>query len=661
MKVKITWILLTLILFPNVFFGMDGSFLNNPAANKISIRSKTFGKIRDWIFTDGLGREVSFRGWNFSNRSKGGNHCPFNSLIEAQTEINKYSVYTGSNMMRWLFIWSGIHTAPGVIDYKHLDEQISYMKLAIKTGTHILVDFHQDLFNIGSDGSFSDNDGPPSWLLKKLTLPNGGCGSPCLFWSQNYITNKKIKAAFNRFWNNASYQDADGKHTFQGEYLFMFSETMKYLKSKLTPYEWDFIVGVDPMNEPIPGDLQNDEKYKDWTNNKLFPFYIKVRNTLNTLGMSDKLVFSEPSTFWNMNVPLVYLLIKPSGPLGLRYLPGPGFVFNAHAYDEVREAYGIVRVENGAYMPEFNLFRTEARFMHAPPFMSEFGAWDAEAKPDIRKKVTDPQRRLKANFQAMEMSFPKQVASVSINFGKFYGIDFGQGIGKIFGTDVSSIDLTTKRVPRFYTPLISSTQWDWGMLGHRDEMVGYAFCRNKAHCEGYGQFVYARSYPRRIQGDLMSFYYNDATKDYFSSEDMNWVGLQYEKKNDLFIKNKFALLIWRAKPASGPSEIYLPRHFDLSKSVLLYDNRVINLSSFSDNDVAIMKDANQGGKRLFIGSPSLVSGYHFALIVEKRPEDNYNSGEFSKIANFIFKKIKSEQSPLYLHGVIRSDLPSFTY
>jgi len=649
MKVKSIWPLLVLLLFPNVFFGMNNEFLNNPAANQISIRSKVFHGWRDWIFTDGLGREVSFRGWNFSNKSKGGNYCPFNSYGEATKELNKYSVHTGGNIMRWLFIWSGIHTAPGVINYKHLDEQISYMKLAIKTGSHILVDFHQDLFNIGSDGSFNDSDGPPSWLLKKFTLPSGGCGKPCLFWSQNYVTNKKTKAAFNRFWNNASYQAADGKHTFQGEYLFMFSKTMEYLKSQFTPYEWNFIVGVDPMNEPVPGDYQSGENFKDWNNNKLFPFYKKVQNTLKSLGMGDKLVFSEPSTFWNVKVPLAYLLIKPSGPLGLKELPGPGFVFNAHAYDEVREAYGIFRAENGVYMTEFNLFRIEGRKMHAPPFMSEFGAWGAEEKPNIRKKVTDPQRRLKGNFQAMEMNLVKgKVDSVQINVG-------------ISGIKIPVKNIPLQREPNFYTPFISSTQWDWGMVGGRDDIVGSTFCKDKAHCEGFGQFVFSRSYPRRIQGDLMSFFYNDATKDYYSWEEMNWVGIQWEKKKDLFLKNKFALLIWRGKEVGGPSEIYLPKHFDLSKSFLLYDNRVINLSSFADDDVAIMKDADQGGKRLFIGSPDLDTGYHFALIVEKRAGDNYSTGDLSKIGKFIFQRIKSEKSPLYLNGTIQSDSPSFYY
>ena len=83
MKVKSTWLLFVLLLSPNVFFGMNNEFLNNPAANQISIRSKVFHGWRDWIFTDGLGREVSFRGWNFSNKSKGGNYCPFNSYEEA--------------------------------------------------------------------------------------------------------------------------------------------------------------------------------------------------------------------------------------------------------------------------------------------------------------------------------------------------------------------------------------------------------------------------------------------------------------------------------------------------------------------------------------------------------------------------------------------------
>ncbi len=160
----------------------------------------------------------------------------------------------------------------------------------------------------------------------------------------------------------------------------------------------------------------------------------------------------------------------------------------------------------------------------------------------------------------------------------------------------------------------------------------------------------------------MSFYYNDATRDYYNWAEMNWVGVQNGKKNDLFLKNKFSLLIWRAKPAGGPSEIYLPKHFDLSKSVLLFDERVIDLGSkITVNDVATLKDIEGGGRRLFIGSPGLKSGYHYALVVEKRSEDKFSPSDYSNIAKFIYKKIKSEQSPLYLHGTILSDYPSFFY
>lgn len=615
MKFFILLFLLPSLAWP--IFPTDLSFQKDSRANLISIKSKEYKGMRDWVFVDGLGREVSFRGWNTGNVAKGPPFIPFKDLTEANIELIKYRKYTGTNLIRWLMSWGGLHPQQDVINEDYLRKTVEQLKIATALGMHILIDFHQDLFDIGNNGEIGGNNGPPKWILEALKLPPGKCGKICITWSQNYVTNKRVKAAFNRFWNNASFDTPKGKRRFQDEYSFMFNATMKYLKDHLTPHEWDYIVGVDPMNEPNPGDYEKFENYRKWTNNKLFPWYQKVRTSLISLGMADKLLFAEPSTFWNVRIPIAILLIQPSGSLGLNNPPGPGFVFNAHGYDEVREALGIRRAENGTYIREFDLFRDESRKMQAPPIMTEFGAWNGNQK---RPAAQDPPRNLKATFQAMELAY---------NRGRFAG---------------------------FYSPIISSTQWEWGMVGGTN-FFGHTYADNEAEYESFGHRIIERAYPRRIQGDLMHFYYNDAGKDKFKREEMNWIGIKTEDQkgprdqNALFSQNKFVFIVSRGKYSPAPTEIFLPRYFDISKTIMLTDEGVFE-------NPKVVADSDLGGKKLFISSDKN-SPYHFALVLERGPKDNFSSKEWEDLRQKIAVRVNQEKSPLFFIGKTSSDFRSY--
>lgn len=610
-----------MFLFPILawpIFPTDLSFQNDPRANLISIKSKDYRGIHDWVFVDGLGREVSFRGINMSNRSKGKPYLPFKDLNEAQFEIGRFKGYMGGNLIRWLFNWGAVVPAPGKVNYEYLDNQVAQIKVAIQRGIHILVDIHQDLFGIESNGSYSGDNGPPAWIYDALKLPEGKCGKICITWSQNYVTNKRVRAAFNRFWKNACFDTPAGKKCFQDEYFFMMNATMMHLKQKLTPSEWSFILGIDPLNEPIPGDYEKGEKYTEWTNNKLFPFYQKVRLNLNSNEMSDKMVFSEPATFWNVRIPLAFFLIRPLGPLSLTRPVGPGFVFNAHHYDEVRESYGIFRAENGAYLKELDLVRDEARKMAAPPILTEYGAWKGNEK---RGKIQDPPRMYKADFQAMEMSRPR---------GRF---------------------------ANFYSPLISGTQWEWGILGYNPDYFGHGLSKDKVQYEEFGHRVVERAYPRRIQGDLMHFYYNDAGRDLFKFEEMNWVGIKTDDQKGprdqdaLFSQNKFVFIVSRGKLSAAPTEIFLPRNFNISKTIMLTDEGVFE-------NPKVVPDSDLGGKKLFISSDNNAS-YHFALVLERGPNDNFSAKEWEDLRQKIAARVSLEKSPLFYVGKMRSDLRSY--
>ncbi len=617
MKFFIFWILFTPLCWATI--PSDPSFQDDPRANQIFVRAKDFKGTRDWIFVDGLGREVSFRGFNMSNRSKErvNRFLPFNDLNQAHAELIRFKGHLGGNLIRWLFNWGAVVPEDGKVDYEYLDNQVAMIKIAIGMGIHILIDVHQDLFSFDSKGNYSGQNGPPAWIIDALKLPPGSCGKICISWSQNYVTNKRVKAAFNRFWNNVSFETSKGKKNFQDEYLFMMVSLMKHLKNKLTVREWDFIVGIDPMNEPIPGDYEKGERYPDWTNNKLFPFYQKVRSQLNFAGMENKFVFSEPSTFWNLRLPLAFFLIRSPGPLKLTNPPGPGFVFNSHHYDEVRESYGIKTAYNGVYLKEMDLIRNEARKMNAPPALTEFGVWNLEK----RQRVWDPQRLLKADYQAMEMGFP------------------------------------TGRFANFYSPLISGTQWAWDTVGYNPDYFGHGISRDKYHYEQLGHQVLERAYPRRIQGDLMHFYYNDAAKDLFKLEEMNWVGIKTKDqkgpldKDAQFSGNKFVFMVTRGITSDAPSEIFFPRNFDINDTIMLTNEGVFEKPR-------VFQEFPMGGNRLFLrANPQ--SLYNFALIIERGKNDNVSKEEWEKLRVEIAHRVNQEKSPLFLLGKLRFDWPSF--
>ncbi len=598
--------LILLILLPNLswsHFPKDLSFQNDPRANLISIKSKEFKGMLDWVFVDGLGREVSFRGVNISSRAKSKrfNFLAFKNLTEAQFEINRFKGNLGGNLIRWVFNWSAIVPEPGKINFLYLDSQIAQIRLAIQYRIHILINIQQNLFGINSNGKYNGENGPPSWIYDSIKLPNGNCGKPCISITQNFVTNNRVRAAFNRFWNNAPLETPQGKKFFQDEFFLMMVTAMKYIKDRLTPFEWSFILGIDPINEPIPGDYEKGENYFLWASNKLFPFYQKVRLSLNSQGMADKLIFAESPTFWAMRITMAY---KPTGPLPLTAPLGPGFVFNAHRFDRLQESFGLRHGENGIYLKTMDLLRIESRKMAAPPLLTEYGLWNL----GNRKNFIDPQQLLKADFQAMEMSTPSQTFA------------------------------------NFYSPLISGTQWSWDRLGYNPTYFGHGFSSNKPHYEDLGHKAIERAYPRRIQGDLMHFYYNDGAKDLFKLKQMEWIGIKTEDQKDskdkqvLFAKNKFVFMVTRGKYSTAPSEIFLPRNFDISKTVLITDEEVTEKPK-------VLADFPQGGNQLLINSET-DSPYHFALVLELGPDDKLTSKEFEELRQKIADRVNQEKSPL---------------
>lgn len=597
----------------------DLSFLNSLKSQEISIGEKKFGELKDKIFKDGLGRERYFRGWNFSNSFKGPPYSPNVSDDELDIQLKIFKEKNGSNLIRYLILWAGVHPQVDVIDYAYLQKTVQVLKKIISREMYVLLDWHQDLFAIGGDGKYSPGDGPPEWVVQGMHLPSGSCGLICLSWSQNYFTNRAVKAGLRHFWNNEKVDSIEGKRLPQDEFIWQMKIALDYFKSHLTPKEFSYIIGIDPWNEPAEGGLRKYEpplSPAEWHELKLWPFYRRIRSMANSIGWEGKPIFAEPSTFWNIKLPL----IAARGQGFLKDIPKEGFVFNGHFYDEPTEAFGDLAqvVQNGAYLKGLDQFRQEGRYLKMPTIVTEYGAWD-------KKKAFDAGRIIKATYQGMEYSLTNRK--------------------------------NRNRYIDFYSPLISGTQWVW-------EITNGGYAGRDADLK-----VLERGYPRAVSGDIMNFVYKDNGVDSYQSLSLDWEALRVDRKL-YFEKNKFLWLVWRGKSSNAPTEVYIPRHFNLETTLVMTEKKLIfNLKDkllaptgesdeiFHQKDLA---DSDIGGTRLFAYDDDArgenQKDYHFLLIVDL-DASSPDLADLSELQHDLVQRLKTERSPIYLTGRIKIKNP----
>lgn len=609
---------LSLLILPFLLFPICGlaqrdlSFLNE---RKISISEKFFDGQKDRIFRDRFGREAYFRGWNFNNQAKGAPFFPFNNMIDLKEKLTAMKCQMGSNIIRWLVIWEGINPEVDVIDTNYLRTTTEAFKMAIDMGFYILIDFHGDLF------------AAPKWVPDGMGLKPDKCWLPgwCTLtqslqktaWASNYFLSSEVKTSLRNFWNNKLINTKEGKKEIRNEYVWMLKRALSYWRENLTTKEFDSIIGVDPWNEPAEGGLK---EYKPpltpaaWHEEKLWPFYRQIREEMDKIGYREKPIFAEPSTFWNVDLPL----IAARGQGFLKNIPKEDYVFNAHSYDEIREGLTIVGrlLENGAYFGELDNFRKEGRYLNQVPFISEFGAWG-------ESRIYDANRIIKATYQAMETTMPENQ--------KVHYVDF-------------------------YAPLVSGTQWVWGVGLNQNSGV-YSYLDPN---------VVERAYPRFVQGDIISFYYNDTAKAVYNNTPLDWAALRLMRK-EYFSKNRFLWLVWRSNGAKAPTEIFLPRAMKRENLLVITDNHILNginnlplKPTGQANEMFAMDDFSagviKGGTRLFIYNDADSAGkFHYALVVDGDQGGIPSPAELRDMKSLLYKKVYLKESPIFLLGRVKRD------
>lgn len=616
--------MIKILLLLLLSFNLNAS-LSDHRARKISIGSKTYEGNTDYVFRDALGREVYLRGWNVSGavKLKSMGYIPFKTTADAEVAFRELRAKTGSNVIRFTIGWEGVHPDVDVIDYNYLKNVKEQIQEATKNGIYVLLDYHQDLYSrhLWNEKSKYTGNGAPSWIVPDELYEDERC-LICFHWGINNVFNKPIKKAYVNFWNDAAIPTKKGTRFVQTEFLYQLGKVFKYLKENLSEEEFDYILGINPMNEPIDGGMQglsSDQWYKE----KIWAFNFRVKKVMDENGWNDKLAFPEPLVFWNTNSPF----IKNDRPYYKELLDNPpkGFVFNTHFYDAKRMSISLSSIKNGSYIGYMDHIKFISRKMQMPPFLSEFGMWIENGR------VKNQARMIKADYQGMEIS--KEVNS---NYAEFYG------------------------------PVISGTQWHWDVYHdtHKEPFNGtdtiitegdawnhenFSVVTNDGNTYTTpDQFSIERVFPRRVQGDILHFHYNDLSHD-GRKGNMKWASIRLNGENYLN-NNRFFFMAWKGNGAKGPTEIFLPKHIEL-KDLVVVTEKFVKKGFDKNSESMIMLD--HGGKVLSITNSDL--DINFALVVYD-PANEYDQVKLEDIqAGLVERVINNKKSPVYLTGKVRID------
>ena len=543
----------------------------------LQVGAKRTGPYVDRVFRDSLGREVLLRGYNVTSRTlvTRGGLTPFTDLEQARTLTDRLRRRTGANVARVLIAWEGTHPEVDRIDTDYLRTIAEQIQVLTDRGIYVVLDYHQDNFSrhLVPHGH---GDGAPAWVTPGL--PRRPCGPPCVDSVQHYLVNRSVRMAFRNFWDNAEFPTPAGPRRLQDEFLWQLARVLAYLRDALPAPAFERVLGVEPMNEPVDGGRRGMSAAA-WDNQKLWPFYRRVRAVLDDAGWAGKLVFAGPSAFWNTNLGL------PGGNQGLlrtggghlSAAPGPGYAFAPHFYDIARLG-GLVRGPPApdAYLREFDRIRTEGRFLDLPVFVGEFGS-----------RVTggtapDPARMIGAAYAGL--------AATGVRRGDRLHLE---------------------------APPLSAAQWEWGI--HSFSVVAGDEAEYRVD-----RYLVERAYPRRIQGDLLSFGYNARATDRAGNE-IRWLALEPTGDGtSLLADRRFILVLWRGRRSAAPTEVYMPLHMAPDRLVVVSEDRVTvgfgAETGSSDSSHALLPDAPGGGSRLLVwDDPAPGEDHdtvHFALTVD---------------------------------------------
>ena len=286
-------------------------------------------------FTDTAGRVVMLHGFNDVAKL-----TPFYpAAFGFGADDAQFLAANGFNVLRLGVNLEGLMPEPGVVDTAYIEHLVETVDELARTGTFVVLDFHQD----GYAPIFNGN-GFPNWMA----ITDGERNPPDAKFPLYYVQNPAMQRAFEHFWANSPGPDGVGLQD-------AFMKGLEQVVRRFAGNPW--VLGYEAMNEPWPG--------ADWVRcttaagcpdleaTLLAPFYQQAIAVVRRLDERQFLLV-EPFVLFNFGRSATSL---------------PGFAdsqvalaFHSYALDQTGEQ-GVVRQALDA-----------AERQGVPVFATEFGA-----------------------------------------------------------------------------------------------------------------------------------------------------------------------------------------------------------------------------------------------------------------------------------------------
>jgi endoglycosylceramidase len=229
-------------------------------------------------FTDAQGRVVILRGVNMVAKLP-----PYDpGAMGFSDDDAALLAREGFNTVRLGLIYKGLEPTRGKYNSAYLEKIAKLVKMLGRHGIHVLVDFHQDLYNERFHG-----EGWPDWAVIDDGLPN----QPDLGFPGNYFAMPALWRAFDHFWANDAAPDGTG---LQDAYAAAWRHVARRFRDEPA------VFGYDLLNEAWPG-----SQYPSCVNpdgcrlfdQSLAPFYDRVIGTIREVDRSTLVLYETHPVF----------------------------------------------------------------------------------------------------------------------------------------------------------------------------------------------------------------------------------------------------------------------------------------------------------------------------------------------------------------------------
>lgn len=190
---------------------------------------------------------------------------------EVEATVFRHIAQGGFGAIRLVINWDRIEPEPDRYDAEALDLVERHVRLATAAGLKVMIDMHQDLYGVGFG-----LHGAPRWTCDEQWY---AAFTPVEPWGLNYFS-EPIRACFGQFWRSR-------------ELRSHLCRAARQVAERVADVEE--VLGFDPINEPVPGDIPFEVFDRDF----LQDFYAQFAEEVLP-ALPGRVLFIEPALTFSM-------------------------------------------------------------------------------------------------------------------------------------------------------------------------------------------------------------------------------------------------------------------------------------------------------------------------------------------------------------------------